>query len=105
MEGDDSGVGFLPSQTSSILERTLLIKAARVITFSDAERLATVDRGCGLLTMDGKSMQKVKFKTMLKQRSSQANMHMKSILQHIKMIGTFSKYGSRVLVWFCSLNG
>lgn len=45
LEGDDSGVGFLPAQTSSIFERTLLIKAARVMTFSEAERLATVDRG------------------------------------------------------------
>lgn len=41
---------FLPAHTSSIFERTLLIKAALVITFSEAERLATVDRGWGLLT-------------------------------------------------------
>lgn len=50
LKGDDSGVVFLPTHTSSIFERTLLIKAALVITFSVAERLATVDRGCGLLT-------------------------------------------------------
>jgi len=43
-------VVFLPTHTSSIFDRTLLIKVALVITFSEAERLATVDRGWGLLT-------------------------------------------------------
>ncbi len=55
LKGDESGVVFLPTHTSSIFERTLLIKAALVITFSEAERLATVDRGWGLLTKWEKS--------------------------------------------------
>lgn len=74
------------------------MKAARVMTFSDAERLATVDRGWGLLTRGGKTTQ-VKFKTMPKPR------RLSHAPQHIKIIGTFSKYGSRVLVWFCTLDG
>lgn len=39
------------------------MKAARVITLSDAERLATVDKGWGLLTRGEKIVQYVKFKT------------------------------------------
>lgn len=47
LRGEDSGVASLPTQTSSILERTLLMKVALVRTLSAAERLATVDNGCG----------------------------------------------------------
>ena len=56
MNGDDSGVPSLPTHTSSILERTLLMKVALVRTLSAADRLATVDKGCGLDTENTKPL-------------------------------------------------
>lgn len=50
--GEVSGVLSLPTQTSPILVRTLLIKAALVSTFSVVDCLATVDKGRGLETAD-----------------------------------------------------
>lgn len=47
LEGEDCGVAPLPSHTSSILFKTLLMKPALDITFSLAERLLMVDSGCG----------------------------------------------------------
>lgn len=40
-------MGFFPTHTSSIFDRTLLMNAALVSTLSLADRLAMVDSGCG----------------------------------------------------------
>lgn len=47
LEGEDWGEPPLPSHTSSILFKTLLMKPALDITLSLAERLLMVDSGSG----------------------------------------------------------
>lgn len=51
LPGEDCGEAPLPNHTSSILDRTLLMKPALDITFSLTERLVMVDSGCGRETV------------------------------------------------------
>lgn len=59
MNGEDWGVGFPPTHTSSIFDMTLWMNAALVSTFSLADRLAMVDSGCGRDTV-GRTHEEVK---------------------------------------------